>query len=140
MNYSNRATVEVTEEGTNIINTASSNAYYFVKNSAFIFEDYECTFDIVRMGYNYSTVRWYIQNSSNSNQNVFVLRSYVTQQCSMRITYKDGEVKVYVDDVLKTPNPLNITITGPYEMGFRFNNNMVTGTNFVFKNFKVYPL
>ena len=144
-NYNNRATVEVTEEGTDIINTASSNAYYFVKNSAYIFEDYECTFDIVSTG-NYGLVRWYIQAEDTSNQVAFIFNSYVNQPCSIRITCKNNAVNVYTktsnddDWVLKTDSPITVTVTGPYEIGFRFNGNMTEGTNFIYKNFKIWSI
>ena len=139
LNYSNRATVSADKNGTSIINTASSNAYYFVKNSAYIFEDYECTFDIVSTG-NYGLVRWYIQAEDTSNQVVFIFNSYVNRPCTMRITSKDGEVNVYVDDELKTSTPITITVTGPYEIGFRFNSIMTEGTNFIYKNFKIWSI
>ena len=74
LNYSNRLTVETDDTGTLLTGNASSNGYYFAKgDDPFIFTDYQCEFDVISVNTTLTGLRWYHQNESNANENVFVL-------------------------------------------------------------------
>ena len=136
-NYSNRLGVVTDENGTILTGNASSNGYYFANASdKFIFDEYTCEFIVV--GTPSSSVRWYHQNTSNSNENVFTFNTGWFNQTEnlVKITVENGVATLIVNGTERGTTTL--TLTAPYEIGFR----IATGTSntITYKNFKIYPI
>lgn len=131
-NYSNRLTVTTTDEGT-LLEKGSSNGYYLVNNSAFVYSDYVCEFDIVDLK---GQCYWYHQASSSSTQDVINFASYYVKGKHIKVVCNDGTLKVYADGN-QIGSDISLTTSTPFEMGFRINTHQTDERYFKFKNFVV---
>ena len=136
-NYGNRLTVNVDDEGTSLNGIATANGYYFVNaNNKFIFSDYCCEFDVLSQ--TGTTVRWYHQNQSSSNEALFYFHSNLDNVSvnHVKIVCQDKVLKLYVNDTLK--QTVNLSTVAPYEVAFRLDNNV--NNNIKFRDFVIYPI
>ena len=132
-NYSSRLNISTDENGT-LLNKGSSNGYYFVNNSQFIYSDYICEFDIVEVG---GQAYWYHQASSTSVQDVINFASYNLSGKHIKMICQDGIMKVYADGN-QIGSDISLTTSTPFEMGFRVNTSTTQDRYIKYKNFKVY--
>ena len=137
-NYNNRITVSSPDtEGTTLTNSNASNGYYFANGSdPFVFTDYCCEFDVLSIN---DAIKWYHQNNSSNNKDMFRIDNYYTTgTVHFRLECKDGSLKVYTDDTLRTT--VSNTVTGPFEVAFRIDANISNPRSIKYKNFIIYPI
>lgn len=135
-NYSNRITVEVDNTGTLLTNSKTSNGYYIANGSdPFIFTDYCCEFDVLSIN---DAVKWYHQGNNNNKDMFRIDNYYTTGTVHFKLECKDGSLKVYTDDTLRTT--VSNTVTGPFEVAFRMDANVSNPRSIKYCNFIIYPI